>query len=406
MRYILKVVFLVGSFCMSTVSMAQTESILTLMEEAVENSPSLQIAQSDINRARASAKRISVSPYEYEISASGGQRIIDDPLSPDTEFTEFGAGVSKTIRLPSKKRLDERLSDIEIDISELAVEVAVFEEKLTFIKLWNAWAQAHRLVAVSQDQAKDAAELASLELIKVEKGAGRQVNADILLAQSQMAEVLAQRDIADANRAKFTLQSRYPMIILPEMPFSLSSPSRLTSADNLNTLPDYPAQRLAALQSEKMRLKARREALNRRPDPTLGFSVSNEFGGRETSLMGTVSIPLGGKLRRARTGEAQAQALKSEIEERLAYQLAMRDYEFAKDNAESFTALIVAADKALIASRAAVADLQRGYDLGAITAQDIIVARKSLRDAERTYVDYVGQAEAAKLLLMLYQTQT
>ena len=404
MRHFWSTIFTLGLAGFSTPSAGQTNAIIDLMDQAVSSAPAIQIAEADIVRARSSAKRIVLSPYEYQASASAGQRFIDDPLASETDFTEFGAGISKTIRLPDKKRLDQQLSDIEIEIAILSVEAAKFEEKLTFVKLWNDWAQAHRLVAVSKDQARDAAELVALESVKVEKGAARQINADILLAQSQMAEVMMHRDFVAANRAKLALQTRYPMIVLPDEPFNLSTPSMVMPAMDLQGGPSYPAQRLAALQSQKLRMKARRERLNKRPDPTLGMAVSNEFGGRETSVMGTISIPLGGKLRRATADEAQAQALKSEVESRLSYQLAAQDYAYAMENAKSYQTLIASSDMARKASRAAVGQIEKGYALGAITAQEVIVARKSLREAERTYAEYVGEAEAANLLLHLYTT--
>lgn len=384
---------------------AQMTAIMEIMDEAVSSAPGVQIARADAPRARASARRIAISPYEYEVSASAGQRFIDDPLSADTRFTEFGAGLSKTIRLPSKKRMDQRLSDIEIEISKLAIDVAVFEEKRAFIKLWNAWNQAHRFITLSEQQAEDAAELASLERIKVEKGAGRQINADILLAQSQMVKVIAQRDQMAANRAKLNLQSRYPMIVLPDTPPNLPASFTATPANNVQAVMAYPAQRLAALQSERLQLRAQREALNKRPDPTVGLAVSDEFGGRETSVMASISIPLGGKLRQAKRGEAQAHVVKSEIEARLSYQMAAREYELFRGNAKSYAGLIAAADAARAASRAAVTQIEKGYALGAITAQEVIIARKSLRDAERIYADYLGQAEAAQLLIQLYTSE-
>lgn len=402
MRTIVTILFSLSMASVSTLAAAQASSVMEILDEAVSSAAGLEIAQADIARARASAKRIATSHYEYEVSANAGQRYIDDPLSADTRFTEFGAGLSKTIRLPSKKRLDQRLSDIEIEISEIAVEVAIFDEKKAFIELWNAWSQAHRFVALSREQAEDAAALATLESVKVEKGAGRQINADILLAQSQMAAVIAQRDLAAANRAKYNLQSRYPILNLPSDPVSLSASIANLPLNRLDAIVDYPAQRLSSLHSEKMRLRARREALNKRPDPTLGLELSDEFGGRETSLKASISIPIGGKYRRAMVGEAQALAVKSEVETRLAYKLAAREYELAKENANSYAQLISAANASVSATRAAFEQMEKGYALGAITAQDLLIARKSLREAERTYADYVGQAEAAQLLFHLY----
>jgi len=402
MRYLVTAVLCIAGVSLSSVSNAQSSSILDLMNEAVSGAPSVEIARADTARAQASATRIALSPYEYQLSGSVGQRFIDDPLAPNTEFTEYGAGVSKTIRLPSKKRLDQRLSQIEIEIAELGVEVAAFEEKLAFIKLWNAWSQAYRFVPVSQRHAADAAELAQLEVIKVEKGAGRQINADVLLAQSQIAEVLAEQDVANAERAKLNLVSRYPMIDLPYNPLSLSPSISAIAGSQLDEPVNYPAQRLAALQSERLRLRAQREGLNKRPDPTVGLAVTDEFGGRETSVMATLSIPLGGKLRRATVNEAQAQALKSEVEARLSYQMAERDFKLSQDTAKSYDRLIAAAEAAREASRASLVQMEKGYALGAITAQEMIIARQSLRDAERSYAEYAGQAEAAKLLLLVY----
>lgn len=249
MRPLVAAVISLGWMSFSAVTFAQTVSVMDLMDEAVSGAPGLQMAQADIARAHASAKRIAVSPYEYQVSVSAGQRFIDDPLSTETRFTEYGAGLSKTIRLPSKKRLDQRLSEIEVAISELGVEVAAFNEKKIFIELWSAWSQAHWFVAISRDQAEDAAELAALELAKVEKGAGRQINADILLAQSHMTEVMAQRDFTAAQRAKLNLQSRYPLISLPADPLGLSASFSVPPTNEIDASIDHPAYRLALLQS-------------------------------------------------------------------------------------------------------------------------------------------------------------
>lgn len=405
MRLSIAILTSVFSISIASTANAQLNDITALMEEAVKTSPSQQITEADIARSTASAERLRANPYDYQLSASAGQRFIDDPLSDQSRYTEFGAGVSRTIRLPSKRRIDEQLAKIELDIANMAVEAARFDEKITFITLWNDWVRAEALVEISTAQVHKAQQLAELEQIKVDKGSGRQIDADLSIADAQMMRVEAQSDAMAAETAKLNLQNRYPALALPGRASDVSLPSGLEQPLSEQAWGQLPGYRLAILKSTKLRLQSQRRALYKRPDPTLGLDVTDEFGGRETSVMATISIPIGGKVQKAATREAQAQANTAELEARILLQKARRDYDVAVQKKSMAMTALFGAEKARSASLKALQRLEAGHAIGAVTLPDLIKARRAHGNAQRVYAQHLGSSKAAQYLKFAYETQ-
>ena len=150
----------------------------TLIAEAVDASPMVMAAKADLDRARATAKRLRVGDYEVIVSGSGGRRTVDDPAMGDSEYTEWSAGLSRTVRLPGKRGADRELASLEIEKAGAAYERARRNALLEFVSFWTDWRAADEASRTARRLADDARQLAGAEEKAVELGASRRIYVD------------------------------------------------------------------------------------------------------------------------------------------------------------------------------------------------------------------------------------
>lgn len=380
---------------------AQTNPALDLMEQSVRSAPSVLAAEADMKRADASAARLRAGPYEFEVNASGGQRKIDDPLSPESRYTEWAGGVSRTVRLPGKQRLDHDLARIEIELADAALGQALYQERLAFADLWSAWLRTDLLTETSSKEAAEAARLAELEQIAVDNGAGRQIRADQLAAEAGLMRLQAEQDRLSAQAARAALSARYPNVVLPARP----TPLNLTDAEIRQTLDvsleQSPAYQTAKLTSERSRLRARRARAEEMPDPTFGMEFTNEFGGSETSLVARVTIPIGGAARKANTRELASSAAFEELNALATERQLQQLLATSKQSALMSLTLSEDAAHAIQASGVAFDRIEEGYRLGEVTISDLITGRRSLLATQRIAAEHRAARDAALLKLLI-----
>lgn len=398
MKLALLAPLLIGALALPATS--QTGPVVDLMEQSVRTTPSVRAAEADISRAHATADRIAAGPYEVEVTASGGQRTIDDPLVSEDRYTEWSAGISRTIRLPEKRRIDRDLARVETELAGSTLDLVLYEERQQFAALWNDWRRADLLTETSSTQAEEARQVAELEQIAVDKGAARQIRADQLAAEASLMQLQADQDKASAAIARAALVARYPDIQFPEKPapidFSTDTIASVLEA-RAETLTAYRRSQLVA---EQARLQARRARSERLPDPTVGLDFGNEFGGSETSIMARITIPIGGSARRAYSREMSASATVSELNtigvERELYQT----IEAAR---HSLRASIDMHEKALQASHASaqvLENIRKGFELGEITVTELLNSRRTFISTQRTAAEQRAKLEADLLMLI------
>lgn len=264
--------------------------------------------------------------------------MIDDPLASEDRYTEWAAGVSRTVRLPGKQRIDRDLARLEIELANAAFDQTLYEERLTFADLWRDWVLADLLTETSDAQAAEADHLAELEQLRVNKGAGRQIRADQLGAEASLVRFQAEQDKLTAAAARIALMARYPEIVLPPHPPMLDL-SRAEIALMLESSADSsPSYHAAQLVGELARARARRARSDQMPDPTLGIEFTNEFGG-ETSLVARVTIPIGGVARREEAREMAGSATVAELNAVSVYRQWLQDLEVTRQSARLSMAL-------------------------------------------------------------------
>jgi outer membrane protein TolC len=377
----------------------QRHAIVNLMESSVISSTSVAIAKADIARAEAKATTLRVGSYEFEAAISGGRREISE-LAGTQEYNEWSGGLSRTLRLPGKRKTDHNLADIEVQLASAAYEDTLSDERLSFIEQYSAWSTAYRLVAVAKREAEEAQQLAELVQIQVERGAGRQIDADQLLAESELAMLQAEQAEFTMITTKRALETYYPNIVLPLTPaeFVLSA----TDIDRLSTakLSKSPKQYLAEITKEKARLTAQRARQDRMPDPTVGVAFTDEFDGQESAITAHISIPLGGSARRASSRLAIEQMNMSSMELDLANRVALQQISMAEKMARLSLSAKGRSDEASTISMAALNRLEQGYKKEAVTISDLIRARRSHYLVERVRIEQQGKSEQAFLTLL------
>ena len=389
-----------GAIFIARPAASQTNPVVDLMEQAIRTSPSYRSAKADVDRASASARRIASGPYEFEMNASGGQRKIDDPLASENRYTEWSAGISRTVRLPGKRQVDSNLAQLEIDLAGTGLDQSLFAEREKFASLWNTWRRADLLSESSASQAAEALRIAELQQIAVDKGAERQIRADQLAAEAGLLQLQAEQDRTAAQVARAALVARYPDIVFPERtaPLDVSDEmiSPLFEADIENT----PSYRRAGLVAEQARLKAQRARMEKRPDPTFGLDFGNEFGGSETSVMARVSIPIGGSARRAYAQEMSASATVAELDRVTAQREAFQAVQSARQSLGASMTLYEKSLETAESSRKILETIQKGYEYGEITITEFLNGRRALISAERMVAEQRARLESDVLLLL------
>lgn len=374
---------------------AQSNNLFQLMESAVLNVPAVQSAKIDIERAQETSKKLQAGPYEFEVFLSGGRREINDAVVTANEFTEWEAGVSRKIRLPGKRSIDQELAELEVEFAQIKYEKALNDELLAFVARWNAWSHLTMLSDVLYEQLADARKLAESEQQKVDNGAGRQVHANQLMLEAELVYLQTEQNRLATINARSNLESAYPNVVFPiePMSFDFASISELISDEQVL----QPEQRLAEIASKQAQYAARRARQNRIPDPTLQLSYLEELDGLENSVLASISIPIGGTARSSAYREANAYSRmrvldleRAQREVNQNFKSSRQGYLFAIENMDR-------AKDSLEMSREVLSRVSQGYDTGSLTLTELITARRSHRETERYIIEQTSKAELAAM---------
>lgn len=365
-----------------------------VLRSAIESSPSLDIAEAMLARAEAEATRLRVGDYEVVASGGAGQRRLD--VLPDgvDRFTEWNVGVSRKIRMPNKRSMDQERARLTLELAEVQLQQARQEAWLDFVSLWSDWRLASESAALSLRLAADAERLAEAESRAAEKGGSRAYIVEQLRAEAALRRLDAQGADLDAREARAMLSARFPELALPERAEGLPADKIVSPSIDVAGLV-LPAVRAAQLADELSTINAKRSRADQLPDPTVGLAFSNEFGGEETSLMANLSIPLGGRARRAQADARESDAAVAAARLVRARRDAERQLLTASRAAALSAERFRRADEASALANRAVGRLEEGRRLGAVDLTELIAARRTFVIAEQALVEHRIEAERA-----------
>lgn len=372
---------------------------------ALENNPQLRAAGSQIGGAagRAYQSKLWSNP-DLELSAE------DWPMGGGG-FSDAKklVGVSQTVPFPGKKRLDGKIGNLGVRVSEAEysfrrVEV-VREVKTSFFEVLAAG----RLVDVARELVGVADSLAITARKRVQAGAAadqEQLRAEIPLEEARTGLAGFERELESA---------RQDMAMVLGRPDLKGTPVSGTLADTMDLsvlkegperwLARHPSVVAARTSKERAEVEFRRVRLEPYPDVKLGAAGGQEAGGAGSIVQFTLSVPVPiidrskGRKQEAQANVAVAEAELAAIEQRL-----LRDWGTASQRLR--TAAEQAAnyrERILPKANEALRLVQRGFEEGKFGFIDLLDTQRTAAEARLAYQQKllelnVAQADIEALL--------
>ncbi|MBL8383326.1 MAG: hypothetical protein JNM90_09640, partial [Burkholderiales bacterium] len=251
-----------------------------LVAAALDAHPAVAGARAGVTVEEAQRRRLVAGPYESGVRL--GRQSRHDALA-GRSLGEWDLTVERTLRLPAKTGLDERLGTLGVEAARLAVGAARHEAARGLLRQWFAWLRAVAQRSHWDEQRMLFARQAALVARRVELGdAARQDQwlAEAAVAQAEAAEVQA---LTRVEVAAAELLRSYPQLRLPaRVPALEPVPVGDTAEAWLARITERNHElALARVEVELRRAAAGRAHADVRPDPTLGLRLASERAGAE-----------------------------------------------------------------------------------------------------------------------------
>jgi cobalt-zinc-cadmium efflux system outer membrane protein len=344
----------------------------------LERDPRVAAARAGLEAGHLEAKALESSPYEWTVNLSRQRRSANDG-TPGSR--EWNAGVERTLRLPAKASADRNIGGAAIAEARARYRIAMRDAAQELSTLWLDWLaaeQGHALAAASLRAAEE-----SFAAVEKRVKAGDAARLDANLARAELAEQRLQESSArtGATAAAARLSARFPDISLQAVAMPAPSTMQDVAGWRERILAESDELMLAQAQLQSAKAQAQRTRADRVPDPTVGVYRASEAMGRERITGISLSIPLPGGARGARSDRSQAALLAAEQE------AALKRLEVEADLAAniavargSLEALQIAEDGAA-AAQSSYELTQKAYRLGEADLQTLLLARRQATTA-------------------------
>ena len=344
----------------------------------LENDPGVAAARAGLDVALQEAGILDKSPYEWIARSTGQQRRVEN----GPRYNEWMVGIERTLRLPGKAAADRNLGKATVEASQARYGEARHEAARELMGLWVEWLHAenaHTLAGQNRQATQE-----SLTAVDKRVRAGDASKLDLNLARAELADQRRLENDAktQAATAWARLSTRFPGVTrqaqaLPT-PLPLGEEPAFWRERILEQSDEF---KLAQSQLVVDQAHAERARKDRIPDPTLGVQTASEIGGRERLAGVTISMPIPGSLRHARSAKAMATV-----------EVSRREVEFRQRQLETEIAGAVAtaqgaydslqiANEGTVAMQQNAALMQRAYTLGEAELQALLLARRQANGA-------------------------
>lgn len=397
-RMLCSVLFLVtGS------AVAQPIEVPGLLSPAVvrpllEAAPAVVTARATTSVLQHESQGLEASPYEWTAQLSGQQRRQEDGPS----HNEWSIGVERGIRLPQKAAADRQLAQVLTQQADVQYDEAVHEAAREFADLWVEWLtaeQAYRLATENQQSMQ-----VNFDIVQKRMRAGDASKLDVGVADAEVAE---QRRLTNEAKTRAAvawsrLSSRFPGF--REQKTALPQPQALVQDDGYwkeRILSTSDELSLIRLNLQKVELHARRAQADRIPDPTLGLFTASEGGGSERVTGITVSMPIPGSSRLARSKQASAEGVVAR--QQLAEKTRQLESDAAADlaSARGMYGTWKIAEEGARTVQENTRLTQRAYTLGETDLQALLLAQRQAGKASNDALEAQAQAFKAYLRLLI-----
>lgn len=349
-----------------------------LVTQSLTDLPAVRAAQAELRAAAAERRQRLSGEHEYTVGLNAQRRNV----SGGPDYNEWQASLTRGLRLPGKKALDERIGGQIVAEAEERVGDTRHESARQLLGLWYAALLAQRETGLWQRQVELLGTEQRIVQLRVKRGdAARleslQADAALALARSQARQAEARASVALAE-----LRQRFPELPPPGTEAATPVLPPGDEATWIEHTLEHNHELLAAQRaSERARLMTQRAEQDRIPDPTLGVHYGSEQGGDERLFGVSLNIPLSGQGRKAKADWHLAQAEASSeteagVRRRLAAEAAS-NWQKAVAGVASHQRLQEAAD-----AMEQHADLaRRAHELGELGLSETLLARRNALDA-------------------------
>jgi cobalt-zinc-cadmium efflux system outer membrane protein len=321
------------------------------------------------------------SPYEWIVRGTAQQRRVDN----SSRYNEWSAGIERTLRLPGKAAADRNLGKATVEASQARYGEARHQAARELMGLWVEWLHAENAHTLAGRNLQATQE--SLAAVDKRVRAGDASKLDLNLARAELADQRRLDNDAkmQAAVAWARLSTRFPGVarqvqVLPT-PLPLAEEAAFWRERILEQSDEL---KLVQTQLVMDQAHAERARKNRTPDPTLGVQTASEIGGRERLAGVTISMPIPGGQRHARSAKAIATV-----------EVSRREVEFKQRQLETEIASAVAtaqgaydslqiANEGTVAMQQNAALMQRAYTLGEAELQALLLARRQANAARNS----------------------
>ena len=339
----------------------------------LEQDPGVAAARAGLEVALQEAGILDKSPYEWIVRGTAQQRRVEN----SSRYNEWSAGIERTLRLPGKAAADRNLGKATVEASQARYGEARHEAARELMGLWVEWLHAENAHTLAGQNLQATQE--SLAAVDKRVRAGDASKLDLNLARAELADQRRLDNDAkmQAAVAWARLSTRFPGVArqgqaLP-MPLPLAEEATFWRERILEQSDEL---KLAQTQLGVDQAHAERARKDRTPDPTLGVQTASEVGGRERLAGVTISMPIPGGQRHARSAKAMATV-----------EVSRREVEFKQRQLETEIASAVAtaqgaydslqiANEGTVAMQQNAALMQRAYTLGEAELQALLLARR------------------------------
>lgn len=364
----------------------------------LEQSPPVRRAQALLDAARQGARAQAAGPHEWTLKATTQQRRYQE----GGVSREWSLGLERSLRWWGKAELDRRLGEQGQRLAQALLGEARHEAARQLAELWLGLLAAREGLALAESQ--QALALQQREAVARRHRAGDAARLDLDWAEAELAEAQRLQREAATRLAQAGIQLQR---FTPELPAAASvpAPALLQAPGGVDwvahMVEESDALLSARLQSEQAELHARRQAAERRPDPTVGLYTASEASRSERLVGLSLSLPLGGAQREARLGQALAEAeasraelaqVRAEVEAEARALLARWE-----GGVEAWSRAKAQREAATQASRR----VQRGYELGELDLTALVQSRRLQAEAERAELQARLEAQQARTRLLV-----
>lgn len=338
--------------------------------------------------------------YEFNIRAGSSQRNI---AATGQSQREWDVAIERPLRLLNKVFVDSDIGSEGVKRAELALGDAHHEAGRLLLHLWFNWQREQSQAKLWQQQADILKQQAAMTEKRMRAGDAPKMELNQAQAAAAQAGVSLQQASLRAQLSASELKRPFPQLLLP-VQLDIALPQAIThdlAYWQALVMDDNHELGMVQAESRLQALHARRNSLDRIPDPTIGLRYSHEKEGEEKVAGIYVSIPLSFGLRGANADIARQQSVMAQQRELSVKQRLEGDIYAAYTQAVSSFLIWQQAQEAARGMRENAELVARAYSLGESSLSDVLSARRLALESGLASIMAQLDANEARYRLLL-----